>query len=323
MVDLPDLSGAAAMVALDCDRAIFTSLPSRTGEGYRLVAWSSGLRAEERQELTRRTPSHGSLVGDGDSARGSILFRLQSTGRAGFGFARVAGAEHTRRGGGRVWTDLLIADSLQAASACLHPQELMAAIAAEPAPKQPLGSSSLPCVGVAHSGSGPLSARAARASTAVAAAASLLAAATPCVIAAGASAAEMFDDALRMLPRALRGGIEACGGLRFSPSRGVRATVTDRIDQDTIRHTRGQGVQLVDLESKPPAVAGALAPWFALMARWWSEERGAEAVQLADRLGARWRLDDILSVAEFCEAIDRGDESAEALETFLMRRTAA
>ena len=144
------------------------------------------------------------------------------------------------------------------------------------------------------------------------------------MIAAGGAAADVFDDALRMLPRALRGAIEACGGLRFSPSRGVRATVTEKIDQDIIRYTRGQGVQVLDLVTKPvPPVAGSLAPWLAQMMRWWSDGRGAEAVQLADRIGSRWQLDDILSVAEFCEASDRGDETVEALELFLSRRTAA
>lgn len=322
MVDLQDL-GESGAHRLHCERAIFTSLPSRIGEGYRLVTWSAGLKPEERQELTRRAPSHGSLTGDADSPRGLVLFQLKSSGRSGWGFVRVSGAEHTRRGGGRVWTDFLLADPADAAREGLHPDDLRASLALEPPPKQPLGVTPLPRVGVVHAPSGAASSSDARAIASAAAVASWILAGRACVVAAGASAIHVLEDALSMIPAALRGGIEASAGLRFSPGRGVKVTLTDRIDQDTVRATRGQGVDCVDLAAGIPAPAGTLAPWFALISRWWSEERSGEAVALADKLASDWSVEQILSVASLCESIDRGLLSPEALHDKLSRRSAA
>ncbi|MFN2427865.1 MAG: hypothetical protein ABR587_15620 [Candidatus Binatia bacterium] len=323
MADLPDVSAGAGAPVLQCDRAIFTSLPSPTGEGYRLVAWSTGVRPEERTELTRRAPSHGSLSIEGAGSRGLIQLRLQSTGRVAWGFVRVAGAEHTRRGGGRVWTEFLIADAAEAFREGLHPGDLQAALSAAPPVKPPVGSSPLARVDVGRRGDDLPAARDARAATAAASVAAILLDGRACVIAAGSAPTDVFEDALRMIPASLRTAVDACAGLRLSSARGVKATLTDRFDQDTVRATRGQGIECIDLQANVPPAAGAIAPWLALMSRWWSEERGAEAVALADRLSGGWSVQEILDIAEMCEAIDRGQESAESLEIYLLRRRAA
>jgi hypothetical protein len=309
---LEDVSGGA--VPLPCDRAIFTSLPSATGEGYRLVAWSTGLRPEERQELTRRAPSHGALAGESESPRGIVLFRLQSTGRFVCGLVRVSGAEHTRRGGGRVWTDFFLADAFAASKSGLHPHDFRAALAAAGPPKQPVGSSPLAAVDVPPP-SAPAPAQP-NGDAAAAVAAALFAGRTG-VVAAGARATEVFEDALAMLPAAARGGLEAAGGLRFSPARGVRLTVLDKFDLDLDRATRGQKIDRLDVTSKAPAPDGPLATWLALMARWWKEGRGAEAAALAARLGDGWTTSGILDVASLCEAIDRGQASVQSLQARL------
>lgn len=323
MVDLPDLSAGTGAASLQCDRAIFTSLPSPTGEGYRLVAWSSSVRTEERQELTRRAPSHGSLCGESSGARGVVQMQLQATGRMAWGFVRVAGAEHTRRGGGRIWTEFMIANAAEAAREGLHPQVLYAALTAEPVPKPPLGSTPLARVSVNRIGPGMPAARDARDATIAASVASLLVEGRSCVIAAGAAPTDVFEDALRMVPASLRMTIRACAGLRLSSSRGVHATLTERFDQDIVRATRGQGIECIDLAAKVPPAGGVLAPWLALMARWWGEQRGAEAVELADRLGAGWPVEEILDVAALCEAIDRREANPFSLHDLLLRRSAA
>jgi len=322
VVDLQDVNGPAGAEALQCDRTIFTSLPSRTGEGYRLVAWSAGLRAEERQELTRRAPSHGSLVGEG-KPRGVILLRLASSGRAGWGITRVSGAEYSQRGGGRVWTDFFFADAADVAQQGVHPHEVRAALAAAPELKKPIEGSPLPRVVIARLGSGEPVARGARAISHVAATASLLLEGKPCVIAGGNDPAGLLEDALRMMPASVRSDIDACAGFRFSPSRGVKATIGDKIDQDTLRQTRGQNVACIDFEKSVSALAGPLAPWLALVSRWWNEERSEEAIAVADRLGAGWSTDEIVRVAAVCEAIDRKEERPERLDELLAGRNAA
>lgn len=342
MADLPDVGAATGAAGLLWDRAIFTSIPSPTGEGYRLVAWSRGVTPEERSELTRRAPSHGALCSEGSTSQALIQFNLQSTGRAVVGLVRLAGAEHTRRGGGRVWTDFLLADAAAAVQAGFHPEQLRQALAAQEEPKKPLGGALLEPVesvrgGNSQSGaagdtasSGADSAMGSRTfandpkSVACAAvAASLLLDGRSSVIAAGKTPVAVFSDAMHMIPASLRGNIQACAGLLFSPSRGVNGSVISIIDADTTRRTRGQGIECIDLEGKPPAIGGPLQPWFTLVSRWWIEGRAAEAVALADRLTGGWSNEEILGVAALCESIDREEQDAQALGELLQNRNAA
>ena len=51
---------------LTCDQAIFTSIRTPMGEGYRIIAASRGLRPEEKQAITRSSPSHDSLCWPAD-----------------------------------------------------------------------------------------------------------------------------------------------------------------------------------------------------------------------------------------------------------------
>ena len=46
---------------LTCDQAIFTSVRTPMGEGYRIIAASRGLSSPEKQAITRMSPSHGAL----------------------------------------------------------------------------------------------------------------------------------------------------------------------------------------------------------------------------------------------------------------------
>lgn len=312
-----DPSGLAGTAPTEWDRAIFTSLPSPTGEGYRFVAWSTGVRLEERQELTRRAPSHGSLCGEGAITRGLLHVHLQSTGRSGWGFARVAGAEHTRRGGGRVWTDFLLREP----AAGPHPSRLRGALAAAAPPKPPIGSAPLVRVSVPASVDGEAhEAAGAREAAKAAAVAGLLVDPRPCVVAAGADPASVFEAAMHMLPAFLRPGVSASAGLRFSPARGVKTTITDRIDQDALRATRGQGVECIDVDAKAPPAAAALAPWLSLMTKWWGEGQGAEAAALAARVGTGWKVEDLARVATVADSASRGELSREALDDFLASR---
>ena len=47
--------------AITCDQAIFTSVRGPMGEGYRIIAASKGLKPEEKQVITRFSPSHDAL----------------------------------------------------------------------------------------------------------------------------------------------------------------------------------------------------------------------------------------------------------------------
>jgi len=94
---------------LACEQAVFTSIRTPTGEGYRIIAASRGLKPEEKQTITRYSPSHDALCGgpQGEAPYGAAFYPLPS-GRLCVAYSCLAGAEHTGRGGERVYTYNLV-----------------------------------------------------------------------------------------------------------------------------------------------------------------------------------------------------------------------
>lgn len=94
---------------LVCEQAIFTSIRTPMGEGYRIIAASRGLRQDEKQAITRTSPSHDSLCWsphdqEGAAEKLAAAFYILPTGRLCAALSRYAGEEHTGRGGHRVYT---------------------------------------------------------------------------------------------------------------------------------------------------------------------------------------------------------------------------
>lgn len=94
---------------ISCDQAIFTSTRTPMGEGYRIIAASAGLRPEDKQVITRNSPSHDSLCSQANDARAFAWYPLPSE-RLCASLSCLAGAEHTGRGGQRIYTHNLIFD---------------------------------------------------------------------------------------------------------------------------------------------------------------------------------------------------------------------
>ena len=101
-----------APAALGAEHAVFTSIRSPLGEGYRLIASSAGISAEEKKEIIRRSPSHGSLCESASSSRALSSYSLAS-GRQVVAISCFAGREHTGRGGHRVYTNITVLDGPQ------------------------------------------------------------------------------------------------------------------------------------------------------------------------------------------------------------------
>lgn len=89
------------------EQAIFTSAETAQGDGYRLVAASAGLSADEAHELSAWGPSHDSLLDSGPSAT-SVNFHRLASGRYAVSKTSHAGSEYSGRGGMRVYTQFLI-----------------------------------------------------------------------------------------------------------------------------------------------------------------------------------------------------------------------
>ncbi|MEX2187352.1 MAG: hypothetical protein WD875_11175 [Pirellulales bacterium] len=92
------------------DQAIFTSARTPRGDGYQLVARSEGVTDDEAHQLTAWGPSHDSLFDQGPSAVSYNAWMLPS-GRACVSRTMSAGAEFSKRGGLRVYTQFLLASS--------------------------------------------------------------------------------------------------------------------------------------------------------------------------------------------------------------------
>ncbi len=100
--------------SLYCDQAIFTSVRTAMGEGYRIIAASPGLRTDEKQAVTRNSPSHEGLCAsqqtdayDGWPIAAASIYKLTS-GRLCVALSCSAGAEHTGRGGQRIYTHSVV-----------------------------------------------------------------------------------------------------------------------------------------------------------------------------------------------------------------------
>lgn len=119
---------------LKCEQAIFTSIRTPMGEGYRIVAASRGLGADQKQVITRNSPSHDGLcaaeaAGDETTGviRGAAFYPLPRD-LACVAVSGLAGAEHTGRGGQRIYTHCVAFDR-EALSQCgYNPFNMMRAM---------------------------------------------------------------------------------------------------------------------------------------------------------------------------------------------------
>lgn len=89
------------------DRAIYTSVRSPMGSGYKIVGATPGISADERREIVQRAPSHGNLCDASAQARALASFAL-SSGRWCLFLSRHDGAEPSGRGGLKIRTDALV-----------------------------------------------------------------------------------------------------------------------------------------------------------------------------------------------------------------------
>ncbi|UCE60144.1 MAG: hypothetical protein JSU63_00040 [Phycisphaerales bacterium] len=95
---------------LTCDQAIFTSVRTPMGEGYRIISASRGLRPDEKQTITTHSPSHEGLCAATPESDAhvagvqAVAFYALPSGRLCATVSCFAGAEHTGRGGQRVYT---------------------------------------------------------------------------------------------------------------------------------------------------------------------------------------------------------------------------
>lgn len=95
------------------------------GEGYRIIAASRGVTADEKQAITRASPSHDALCDPSSQATGVSCYPLPG-GRMCIARTCRAGAEHTGRGD-RIYTYNLVIDAAGYAAWAYNPFEVLRA----------------------------------------------------------------------------------------------------------------------------------------------------------------------------------------------------
>jgi hypothetical protein len=89
------------------EQAIFTSVRSERLDGYQLAARSSGVTDELAKELTSWGPAHDSMWVSEPGATSTNFHRL-SEDRVCISQTTLSGAEYSGRGGGRVYTQMIV-----------------------------------------------------------------------------------------------------------------------------------------------------------------------------------------------------------------------
>ena len=89
------------------EQAIFTSTRSERLDGYQLAARSAGITDEVAKELTAWGPAHDSLWDNRPSARSVNLHPLSGE-QVCISLTTLSGVEYSGRGGGRVYTQMLV-----------------------------------------------------------------------------------------------------------------------------------------------------------------------------------------------------------------------
>lgn len=129
-----------ADTTLNCEQAIFTSTRTAMGEGYRIIAASKGLRPDEKQTITRNSPSHDALCAaqGRDQAKsfteGEVVataFYPLPSGRLCVALSCFAGAEHTGRGGQRIYTHNVVLPADALSKIAFNPYHVLRAMHAE------------------------------------------------------------------------------------------------------------------------------------------------------------------------------------------------
>ncbi len=270
------------------DHAIFSSLRTPMARGYRIVAASAGLSAEEKAEIVQRAPSHGNLEEAGEQATGLAGFSLQS-GRYCLMLARHAGPEPSGRGGFRVYTDVLaLAPGLYRRFAC-HPCAVAAFV--RPFMENTAGKNvtALPRINVraevdAQNKSIAGVVAPAQVDSAlwlvhnVLAGCAVLIQGTP----DPAAAVNWLFDAI---PAGLRSGVSCAGGMKLSTSRTFKVLFCGGASLELTAFARDHDYTVFDWSAPPPLLPGTpFAAWLEFVRRNWTAKPPVSLRNVTDRL---------------------------------------
>ncbi len=298
------------------DQAIFTSIRSPMGEGYRIVVHSAGVRPEEKTEITRRSPSHGNLSSTDPNAIGLLAYPLP-TGRFCIAHCCYAGKEHTARGGERVWTHVVLLDEAAYRQYGYNPLRVHRALAHAISPPQPvpksLGPLTLPAWTLNES---PVVAHTVVDVAPFICLMDLLARGGHWAASNAPRPLVALEWAYDLLPLPLRRKPAISWGLTFALSRRLNLVLTDGDQRGLERMIQGQDVTWCDLSVARPDPVSPLAAWYELVRAWTPLGRWAQIARMTPRIEASELMPAMGRIARLCLDLDRAlnaDEDEKAM----------
>lgn len=283
-----------APFSVDCDQAIFTSLRSPTGEGYRIVAASPGVSANERREITQRSPSHDSLCGAAPDTQALSAYPLAS-GRHAIALSQYAGREQSARGGQRVYTHVAVLEAADFRRFDCHPLPVCAALATaaidpQLAPPSRLGTLALPVELPVAQDPGDLV-------EAVICLVDIILSGSRVVVVNAPRPFEMLRATFEALPLVVRRGLATSAGIKYSPSARMQLVVADLEEGEVLRLTRGQAVEVLDPRAPKARTGSPFAGWLELVGRMWAAGRHEELRGLTRELDQSASAHDLRAAA--------------------------
>jgi hypothetical protein len=241
-----------------CEQAIFTSLPSSVrggGTGYRIVAASRGIRADQRRDITARSPSHGGLCDTSPAALAMACYPL-SGGQYCVAYSTSAGAEHTGRGGQTVYTRAIVVSRADFRRFGCNPLNMVRALeraghaAPDLAPAPMLEPLELtPVSGVRSDVVAAVLGSGARA--ALLSVVATLLDERPLIVVVDDAGLALAETVYLALPAALRMRTALACGLRYSSARGAHLNCISGDVARTREMLRGHPIAWVDLRQRP------------------------------------------------------------------------
>ncbi|MCG3132239.1 MAG: hypothetical protein FLDDKLPJ_03072 [Phycisphaerae bacterium] len=292
--------------------AIFTSIRTPTGEGYRIVASSRSLRVEEKQAITRFSPSHEALCSTTPDAIGLAAYPL-ATGRMCVAYTRTAGAEHTGRRGQRVYTYNLVIERADYERFGYNPFAVLRAAmdreltAPQLKPKDPLPPVALTCDGtcVGEDGAFPGGASGTAVRRRVA---HLLVQRKAVVLQVVGLPTEEAELLWMALPGPLRLTMSMSAGLRYSNTRAHHLVVVSAEDARSRELCEGQETTFIDAAR---GVEGApeRSEWLDFVERQWRGDRIGELSRRTSLTFADWSLRSLDFVGKWYLATDEVEQA--------------
>ncbi len=278
-----DSESAVGQSSRMIEQAVFTSVRSPMGEGYRVVAASGGVDVDHKREITRRSPSHDSMCMKDQDARATSVYPLPD-GRVCVSLSGHAGKEHTGRGGLRVYTHVAVLDEKTYSLFGCSPVAVEHALAGvigerfDPKPPKNIDAIQLPCT-TAVLPVVPSSTDAQR----VAVIAAAIIEGRRVVVSNTRNAREVLNWIMMALPCGSRRSIAFSAGLKVSPARDFQLVI---VEGDAGKRVP-EGYCIMNWEQPPQMLATPFRAWFEFVQREWSGGRGCDLRDLTHRIATK------------------------------------